>query len=251
MYLDRDAAYNKGLELFDEKNYMSAREKFEEIYKQPKNAPVHTSDVLMQNLEYYIAVCATENNDKDAEALLLGYIENYHETDKRRLIYLYLGKYYYRNNNFTKVIEYLAKINVSDLNNDQIYDYKFELGYAYFTKKKFTEAKPLFYSIKEIKDKYYYPSTYYYSFICFYTKDYNEALKNFLLIEDSKMYSSVIPYYIAQVYFIKKDYDKVIEYVNKSMGNPDVLYKNEMSFLLGQVYFQKRDRKSTRLNSSH
>ena len=241
VYLDRDAAYNKGLELFDEKNYMSARQKFEEIYKRPKNAPVHTADVLMQNLDYYIAVCATEDNDKDAESLLLGYIKNYHETDKRRLIYLYLGKYYYRNNNFTKVIEYLAKVNVSDLNNDQIYDYKFELGYAYFTKKKFTEAKPLFFSIKEIKDKYYYPATYYYSFICFYTKDYNEALKNFLLIEDSKMYLSVIPYYIAQVYFIKKDYDKVIEYVNKSMSKPDVLYKNEMNFLLGQVYFQKSE----------
>ncbi|MDB5283579.1 MAG: hypothetical protein JWO06_2654, partial [Bacteroidota bacterium] len=241
VYLDKESAYRKGLELFDEKNYLSARPKFEEIYKQSKPAPHHQHDVLMQNLDYYIAVCATENNDKDAEALLLGYIKNYLETDKRRLIYLYLGKYYYRNNNFTQVIEYLAKVNVSDLNNEQIYDYKFELGYAYFTKKKFTEAKPLFFSIKEIKDKYYYPAQYYYSFICFYTKDYNEALKGFLLIEDSKMYASVIPYYIAQIYFIKKDYDKVIEYVNKNMEKDGVMYKNEMRFLLGQVYFQKSE----------
>ncbi len=76
--------------MFDERNYLAAREKFEEIYKQPHGASWHGNTVLMQNLEYYIAVCAAETNDKDAETLLLGYFKKYHETDKRRLIYLYL-----------------------------------------------------------------------------------------------------------------------------------------------------------------
>ncbi len=241
IYADAEAALKKGIELFDEKNYLSAREKFEEIYKQPKTAVSHTNEVMMQNLEYYIAVCATEVNDKDAEQLLLGYFKKYHETDKRRLIYFYLGKYYYRNNNYTDAITYFTKINIDDLNNDQIYDYKFQLAYSYFTKKKFAEAKPLFSSVKDIKDKYFYPATYYYAFICFYTKDYNEALKSFSLIEDSKMYASVIPYYIAQIYYIRKDFDKVISYVTKSLENPTVLYKEEMRFMLGQVYFQRSD----------
>ena len=96
----------------------------------------------------------------------------------------------------------------------------------------------MFAAIKDIKDKYFYPANYYYSFICFYTKDYNEALKGFLLVEDSKMYSTVIPYYIAQIYFIKKDYDKVVTYVTASLEK-DVLYKEEMKFLLGQTYFQQ------------
>ena len=94
LYIDKDAALKNGIELFDEKNYLSAREKFEEIYKQPKTATSHNNEVMMQNLEYYIAVCATETNDKDAEQLLLNYHKHYHETDKRRLIYFYLGKYW-------------------------------------------------------------------------------------------------------------------------------------------------------------
>ena len=239
-YLDKEATYTRGRELFDEKNYLSARQEFEKIYKQTTTPATHTNEVMMQNLEYYIAVCATETTDKDAEQLLLGYYKKYHETDKRRLINFYLGKYYFQNNNYTEASAYLAKVKITDLTNDQIYDYKFELGYSYFIKKKFTEAKPLFSSIKDIKDKYYYPANYYYSFICFYTKDYNEALKGFLLIEDSKMYSSVIPYYVAQIYFIKKDYDKAISYVNNNLDK-DVLYKDEMKFLLGQTYFQKSD----------
>jgi len=239
-FIDREAAYLRGRELFDEKNFLSARQEFEKIYKQTTSPHAHVDEVMMQNLEYYIAVCATETNDKDAEQLLLGYYKKYHETDKRRLIYFYLGKYYYQNNNYTDAATYLAKVKVTDLSNDQIYDYKFELGYSYFTKKKFTEAKPLFASIKDIKDKYYYPANYYYAFICFYIKDYNEALKGFLLIEDSKMYATVIPYYVAQIYFIKQDYDKLIAYVNTNLVK-DVMYKDEMKFLLGQTYFQKSE----------
>jgi tetratricopeptide (TPR) repeat protein len=243
LWIDREATFKNGLELFDEKNYLSAREKFEEIYKAPKTTTTHDNVVLMQNLEYYIAVCATEANDKDAEQLLLGYFKRHHETDKRRLISFYLGKYYYRNSRYNEAIEYFTKVKVEDLNNEQIYDYKFQLAYSYFTKKKFTEAKPLFASIKDIQDKYYYPATYYYAFICFYTKDYNEALTSFTKIEDSKMYATVIPYYIAQIYYIKKDFDQVITYINKNIDKPGLQYKDEMKFLLGKTYFQKSDYK--------
>lgn len=239
IHLDKEQAYIKGLELFDEKNYLAAREKFQDIYKQQQGLTGHGKEVLFQNLEYYIAVCATETNSPDAEKLLLDYHKNHHETDKRRLLYFYLGKYYYNNKKYNEAIEYLAKVNINDFSNEQIYDYKFQLGYSYFTKKKFTEAKPYFAAIKEVKDKYYYPANYYYAFICFYNKDYNEALKAFQAIEDSKLYSSVIPYYIAQIYYIKKDYDKLTPYLQKNIGRSDVLYQPEMKFLLGQVYFQQ------------
>ena len=240
-YLDKDAAYKRGLELFDEKNYLSAREKFELIYKQLRPVPEHPHDVLMQNLEFYIAVCAVEAGDKDAEKLMLDYIKRYHETDKRRVLCFYLGKYYYNNKRYTDAIEYFKRVTVDDLNNEQIYDYRFQLGYSYFVKKKFSDAKPLFQSIREIKDKYYYPSNYYYGFICFYNKEYDEALKVFSSIEDSKMYASVIPYYMAQLYFMKKNYDKLIPYLNKTIERTDVLYKDEMRFLLGKAYFEKGD----------
>ncbi len=241
VFVDREAAFKNGLELFDEANYLSARQKFEEIYKQLPAVNTYSNQVLLQNLEYYIAACAAETNDKDAEQLLLNYIKNHHETDKRRSVYFYLGKYYYRNARYADAVTYFTQVQISDLANKQIYEYKFQLGYAYFTKKKFAEAKPLFNSVKDIKDKYYYPATYYYAFICFYTKDYTDALDNFLRIEDSKMYATVIPYYVAQIYYLKKDYDKTIAYINKALLRGEIQYKDEMRFLLGKAYFQKSE----------
>jgi tetratricopeptide (TPR) repeat protein len=241
VYVADDVAYRKGIELFDNQNYLSARQKFEEIYKAAKSEVHHTNETLMQNLEYYIAVSACETNDNDAELLLLNYNRNYHETDKRRLINFYLGKLYYRKSKYTEALEFLTKVDTKDLTNTQLYEWRFQTGYCYFVKKKFAEAKPLFLGIKDINDKYFYPANYYYAFICFYTKDYNEALKSFAKVEDSKTYNKVIPYYIAQIHYMRHDYATAATYITKSLEKTDILYKDEMRYLLGQVYFQQSE----------
>lgn len=238
VYNDPAKAYKQGVELFDERNYLSARQRFEEIYKVTPQTTDNTNTVTMQNLEFYIAACAAETNDKDAEVLLNGYYKKYHETDKRRLIYFYLGKYYFQNKKYTEASEWFAKVNSEDLSPTQLVEYKFDLAYSYFIKKKFDEAKPLFKEIKDTKEKYFYPSNYYYAFICFYQKNYTEALASFKAIEDSKMYASVIPYYISQIYFLNKDYAQTVSYIKTNLDRADVQYKDEMSHLLGESYFQ-------------
>lgn len=239
VYTDPLLHYKNGLQLFEEENYMSARKEFENYFNYQKNATDNKDALALQNIEFYIAASAAESNDKDAELLLLNYYAKYHETDHRKLIYLYLGNYYYQNNKYTEAAEWYAKVNPVDVPYSKRTQYKFNLAYCYFIKKKFDEAKPLFKEIKNIKEKYYYPSNYYYAFISFFQKDYNEALKSFLAIEDSKLYASVIPYYIAQIYYEKKDYEKTINTIKKSEANPEVLYKDEMNLLLGKAYFQQ------------
>jgi len=232
-------AYQAGLELFDEKNYLSARQRFEEVYTLERQAGDNIDQVMMQNLEFYIAACASETNDKDAELLLNNYIRKYHETDKRRLLYFYLGKYYFQNKKYTEATDCFAKVDIDGLTDAQLTEYKFDKAYSYFIKKKFDEAKPLFRDIKDIKEKYFYPSNYYYAFICFYQKNYTEAMKSFKSIEDSKMYAAVIPYYISQIHFLNKDYDQTISYITQTIGRTDVMYKDEMNHLLGESYFQQ------------
>ena len=108
VYSDPQKAYQDGLELFNEKNYLSARQRFEEIYKVTRHTGDNLDQILMQNLEFYIAASACETNDKDAEKLLTDYYKKYHETDKRRLVYFYLGKYYFQNKKYTESSEWFA-----------------------------------------------------------------------------------------------------------------------------------------------
>jgi len=58
------------------------------------------------------------------------------------------------------------------------------------------------------------------------------------------MYAPVIPYYIAQIYYMKKDYDKVVSYVTKSLDKSDVLYKDELNFCLARFIFNEANMKS-------
>ncbi len=237
-YLDKNKAYRKGVELFEEKNYASARKQLEEFFLVVRANDDNKNELLKEEIAYMIAVSAAENNDPDAEPILFKFLKDYPASNRTAYINFFLGRYYYQNNKYQECIDKMSVISESDIPEQYRDDYKFQLGYCYFVKKKFAEAKPLFGAIKERKEKYFYPSNYYYAFISFFEKDYNGALKSFLAIEDSKMFSSVIPYYVSQIYYLKKDYSKTAKYISENIGKADIAYKNEMNHLLGESYFQ-------------
>ena len=65
-----------------------------------------------------------------------------------------------------------------NLSNEQIADAKFEKAYAYFNLKQFVQARPLFDEIHQMPEhKYYVPANYYYGFIAYYDRNYEDALK--------------------------------------------------------------------------
>ena len=72
-------------------------------------------------------------------------------------------------------------------------------------------------------------------------ENYDEALENFLKLKNSEKFSSIVPYYIAQIYFIKKDYDKVIELISKIINDLQPSRYSEMNRLLAEAYFHVND----------
>ena len=78
IYLDPALRYKVGQELFIEKNFLSAREKFEAAKNKTAKTGQAPDELLAQNLDFYIAVCALEGNDKDSEQLLKRYIIDHH-----------------------------------------------------------------------------------------------------------------------------------------------------------------------------
>jgi len=242
-YTDLNRNFREGVQLFDEKNYASARMSFERLAKIVKPNDQNDFQLLKEEATYYTAVSAAENNDADAEILLLQFSKNYPSSSRKSYADFFLGRYYYQNNKYQECIDKLGKLTVSDIPEMYRDDFQFQLGYCYFVKKRFDEAKPLFRAIKDKKEKYYYPSNYYYAFICFYQKNYKEALKSFTAIEDSKMFSSVIPYYVSQIHYQSKDYNKTTTYIKEHIDKVDGQYRDEMNHLLGESYFQLSDYK--------
>src|SRR5690606_4025169 len=94
---------------------------------------------------------------------------------------------------------------------------------------------------KNTSGEYQTAATYYYAFISFFKKQYNEALVSFQQIETLPKFASVVPYYVSQIYYLKRDYAKAAEYIRLHIARAEEQYRGEMEQLLGESYFQLSD----------
>ncbi len=79
-----------------------------------------------------------------------------------------LAEYYFRQQNFRKAIDHYEQANIANLSNKDIATMKFHQGYSYFTMQQFAQAKPLFNTIRSMKDDpNYIDANYYYGFLAF------------------------------------------------------------------------------------
>ena len=154
---------------------------------------------------------------------------------------LLIGEDKYDRREYEDAIKYLSMVDGNALRPEERSSLNFKLGYVLFVRKEFDRAAELFDETREIRDKYYYPSNYYYGMTQYFKGNYPEAIRSFERVAPSTFYKDYIPYYITQIYFSTKDYQKVIGYGNQAINNPSVLNKTEIRQLIGQAYFETGD----------
>ena len=155
----------------------------------------------------------------------------------------HLGEYYFRKQNFPKAAQQYEQTNIANLSNKEIADMKFHQGYSYFTMQKFAQAKPLFNTIRTMKDDpNYMDANYYYGFLSFRDRQYGEALESFKIVENEKDYATVVPYYIAQIYYIQGKKDEALKYAEtKIKAGKSQYYDLELKQMIGHAYFERKE----------
>lgn len=152
-----------------------------------------------------------------------------------------IGEYAYERKNYDDAIKYLSLVDSRALQSTERSALNFKLGYSLFVRKEFDQAGKLFYENRDVPDKYYYPSNYYYGMTQYFVGNYAEAISSFERVAPSDFYKDFIHYYITQIYFNKKDYQKVIGYGNHSISSATIQNKTEIRQLIGQAYFETGD----------
>ncbi len=239
-YSDLDKAYRKGLELFDNEQYVSARKVFDELLNQSKKSTDPDIQNLKINAQYYQAISALELLNPDGESLLSAFINEHPSHGKSNMAHFYLGKHYYYKKKYTNSIKHFEQVDLYDLDAEQLLDYKFQLGYDYFFKKNFNKSKRFFSNIKE-SEKYYYPAHYYYGYILYMEGKYEAALENLKKAGESKYFGQVVPFYVASIYYQQGNFDEAIQYAEPLLLNGGRLkYESEINQLLGKAYYEKK-----------
>ena len=101
---DPEGDYKKGIELFEQKKFGAAKNRFEEII----NLYAHRADApqnVVMNSSYYRALCSKELFQPEAEQYFLNLLADYGENPTTRLAYYHLGDIYYNNKKYDIFVE--------------------------------------------------------------------------------------------------------------------------------------------------
>ena len=243
-YTDPEDKFKEAKEYFQKEQYSLAYPLFKELKQSVRETDKANTPVTVQEINYYTTVCALKQNEERAEEQAQQYIDIEKNNARVQMMNFHLAEYYFRTEKFADAVQRYEQTNIANLSNKEIADMQFHQGYAYFNLQNFAQAKPLFNSIRNIKDDpNYIDANYYYGFLAFRDKQYSEALESFRVVENEKNYSSVVPYYIAQIYYIQGKKDEAITYIQNKLqsGASSQYYDLELKQLIGHAYFEKKD----------
>jgi TolA-binding protein len=230
-----DKLFFEALELFGKEKYAAAQEKFEEVLEKPEE----TSAILRQRAEYLRAKCAVELFNNDAQYLLYDYVMNNPDAPNINEARFDMGKVAYRDKQYATAVRWFKAVDPLGLSSEDRSEYYFDLGYSYFRRNAYEEARVAFYEILESGDKYEGPATYYYAHIHYTQKNYQTALNHFLRLKNDETFAPIVPYYVTQIYYLQKKWEEIIAYAPMLLDSVTEKRYAEMARIIGEAYFNK------------
>lgn len=242
---DPERKFKEVREYMVKEDYALAYPLLKELMLMYPDNMVSNHTYLNEDVRFYYIVCGLNMLQPVAKDEAVDYIYAINNEPRRQILSFHLAHYFFLKDAYSDAIEYFDLAGYDNLSNDQIADAKFEKGYAYFNLKQFAQARPLFNEIHQLpKHKYYIPANYYYGFISYYDRKYDEALKSFKLVETEEAYKGVVPYYITEIYYFQGKKDDVLKYGESVLSKGGArYYDKQMKLLIGQVYFEKKQYK--------
>ncbi len=240
IFQDSNASYKQGMDFYEQGLYGPAEKEFLAILN-AKHEELTPSTLLKKYATLYRALCAVRLNKPDGEQLILDFIRENDPSALATDAKLEIANHYYRAKEYEKALTYFKGIDAGRLDKKQAAEVRFKLAYSYFLRKNFKEARKGFNRLKNRKDKHYYAANYYYGVCNFFLDDYKKALASFKKVNSSKKYGKVVPYYIVQIHFARKEYKELLEFAEPYALAPDTKYHAEINQLIGLAHFELGD----------
>jgi TolA-binding protein len=231
--------FNRGIELYNKEKYPAAIRLFDSFIRNG-NCSDHQ---LIADAEYYSAMSALRLFNSDAEYKMVMYIYTNPESPRINDARLELGNYFYQNKNYRKAVDYYETVNRQELKSDILAEYFFRLGYSLYIKGDQSRALLMFSEIKDIDTEYTPPAVYYFSQIAYEQKMYQTAFEGFNRLKSDETFGSVVPYYIVQILYIRKDYDGILSMAPELLKSAGKTRAVELYRFIGDAYYNKENYK--------
>lgn len=229
------SSFNRAIEFFNKEKYPAAIRLFD-AYVNDENSG---DRMLRADAMYYAAISAIRVFNADAEYRMLNFIYTYPESPKLNTARLELADYFYQNKNYRKAGIYYQSVNRQELEGDKLAEYFFRYGYSLYTTGNKEKALLMFSEIKDIDTEYTPPAIYYFSHISYEQKMYETALDGFMKLKDDETFGKVVPFYIVQILYIRKDYDSILAMAPDLLLSAGKERSVELYRFIGDAYYNK------------
>ncbi len=233
VYDNDNVDYQRAIEYFEKEKFGAAQQHFRKA-----KGSYDASSLMRSYAEYYIALCAIELENQDAEYLMMNFIENNPENIKSDEARFHLGRHYYRNRSYRRAAGWFASARPGMLPPELRDEHYFRKGYSFFMNDVYDEASRAFYEIKDGRSEFSVPATYYYSHIAYTENNLETALSGFLDIQDDETFFSLVPYYITQIYYLQRRYEDVIRESPQLLEVATSGRVPEIARIIGESYYR-------------
>ena len=232
-----DAAIERAVSLYDFGHWIEARTEL--LAVRSRLSSVHER-ALIEQIDYYLAMCDVELKMQDADARLKRFLSDYHSSSYKNDVQYTLGAYYSMEDDMALAKEELSKVNYKYLSPQQRDRYDLRMGYMAFMEEHYDDAKIYFSRIAEGSD-YADHATYYTSYIAYADGNYDASRQGFQKLLQSPVYRDLMPFYLMQIDFKENDYRAVVAQGDALIERTTAEQALQIRRIMAESWFQLDD----------
>ena len=232
-----DNRFDEAMSHFENGRFGMARILFEECAANYSDQQT----ILKSDAHFFAALSAYNLQNDDAAFLLEKFTAEFPQSNNISRAFLRLGELSHDDEKFRNAIKWYDKVVDQDLDNEERMRFYFKAGYAQFMEGQSDDALKYLAKARNEKSQWQSSANYFYAHIIYENGKLDEALPVFESLLHEKGYNEIVPYYIAQIYYMQGNYDKAIEYGTPLMKNVPVEFRAELARVVGSSHYAKAE----------
>ena len=226
---------NNGYEMFGKAKYTAAIGLFDKWLENEKTG----NRIQRADAEYHAALASMRLMAPDAEYRMHRFITGNAESPMLNQARFESGLYCYQQRNYSCAIEWFEQTDRNMLDEKELPEYLFKLGYSHYRRGDTKRAQMLFAELTDVDTDYTPPAIYYFSAIAYENGFYKTALEGFERLKGDETFGSIVPFYITQIYYLDKNYDGILEMAPALIDQAGKTRETELYRFIGDAHFQK------------
>ena len=235
--------YREGKALFTQRAYAAALSPLQAYLRQAGDEPRSAAGLSRRaEAEYMLACAAYELGDPRAADILRDFLDRHPDTPHANRVQALIASTCFFDGDYAAALDAFDSVRPDWLDTEERADVTYRMAVSCLQTGNLTQAAVWFETLRATSARYEADCTYYIGYIRYTQGRLDEALPAFLSLQSHKKYQALVPYYIAEIYLGKQQYDKAeIVAQNYLSAWPGEAHAAEMQRVVGTVRYHAAD----------